>query len=47
MFVVGFLEKEDYVNPKEFNANDRDVRLVEFNLKDVDGFKQYIDKALE
>jgi hypothetical protein len=46
MFVVGFLTPQDYVAPQKFECSTHDVRMVEFNLKDRDKFKIYIDKAI-
>jgi hypothetical protein len=46
MFIVGFLTPNDYVNPQNFNCENRDVRMVEFNLNDKAKFKMYVDEAI-
>lgn len=44
IFVIGFLEKEDYANPNDFNVNLRRIETAKINL-DLNKFEPIIETA--
>lgn len=44
LFVIGFLEKEDYAKPIDFDINNRKIETAKINL-DINNFQPIIDTA--
>ncbi|GMO13942.1 MAG: YqaJ viral recombinase family protein [Mycoplasmoidaceae bacterium] len=47
MFVVGFLEKEDYVKPEEFDPKKREIKFASLNFDSINDFKNVVTLAEE